>query len=102
MASSLTHDIVATVGEYTDAQGQKKKRYATCGKAFTDDEGRVSLKLDVIPVVPGWSGWLSLYPVEKKEHRQAPDPRQEPRNRNIPANRENPPADSGADDEIPF
>ena len=101
MASSLTHDVVATVGEYTNAAGEKKKRYATCGKCFTDDEGRQSIKLDVIPTGPGWSGWFSLYPVEKKEHRQAPDPREEPRNRNIPANRDNPPPDDDGD-EIPF
>lgn len=96
MASSPTHDIVATIGEYTDRQtGQKKKRYATCGKAFTDDEGRVSLKLDVIPVSPSWSGWLSLYPVERQAPRQAPDPRPA-------ATAAPPPDDPDEDEEIPF
>jgi hypothetical protein len=105
MSSSLTHDVVATIGEYTDkATGQKKKRYATCGKCFTDDEGRQSIKLDVIPVA-GWSGWLSLYPVEKREHRQTAEAAEEPRNRSIPSNRQAPPPVERNDeenDDIPF
>ncbi len=101
--STLTHDVVATIGEYTDkATGQTKKRYLTCGKCFTDDQGRQSIKLDAVPG-PGWSGWLSLYPTEKQAPRQAPDPRSEPRNRNIPANRDNPPpTENQEDDDIPF
>lgn len=88
MESSPTHDVVATLGEYTNAQGEKKKRYHTVGKCFTDDQGRQSIKLEVIPG-PGWSGWLSLYPVAKKEFQQPRDPR--------PAA----PADD-SDDNIPF
>jgi hypothetical protein len=60
-----THDIVATLGEYEAADGSKKKRYHTCGKAFTNDQGQISLKLDALPCSPEWSGWLSLYPVQE-------------------------------------
>lgn len=56
-----THDIAANVGEYTDRNGNTKKRWLKCGAAFTDDQGRISLKLDGIPVSPDWSGWLSLF-----------------------------------------
>lgn len=91
-----THDVVATIGEYTNSAGEKKKRYLTVGKCFTDDQGRQSIKLDAVPG-PGWSGWLSLYPVEKQAPRQAPDPR--PR----PAAATSPPADdTNEDDDIPF
>ena len=69
MSTRKTHDIVATVGEYTDRNGQPKKRYSKIGAAFTDDQGRISLKLDTVPVSPDWSGWLSLY--EPREERQA-------------------------------
>jgi hypothetical protein len=93
MASKPTHDIVATIGEYTNAAGEKKKRYVTCGKAFTDDEGRMSLKVDAMPVNPAWSGWLSLYAIEREAPRQQPDPR--------PA-ASAPAADDGEDDDIPF
>ena len=64
--NTYTHDIVGTVGEYTDNNGDTKKRYQKCGIAFTDDQGRLSLKLEAMPVTPDWSGWLSLYP--KKEY----------------------------------
>ena len=88
--SAPTHDVVATIGEYTDRAGNKKKRYLTVGKCFTDDQGRQSIKMDAVPG-PGWSGWLSLYPVEK----QAPDPR--PRAATAP-----PPEADDSDDDIPF
>ncbi len=75
--SKYTHDVVATTGEYTDRQtGASKKQYTNVGKAFTDDQGRISLKLTVIPVGPDWSGWLSLYPAKDREQRPAPAARQ--------------------------
>jgi hypothetical protein len=77
--AQYTHDIVATTGEYTDRQtGASKKQYTNVGKAFTDDQGRISLKLTTIPVGPDWSGWLSLYPANKEQQRPAPAHRQPP------------------------
>lgn len=85
-----THNIVATLGEYTAADGSTKKRYQNCGVAFTDVQGRVSLKLAVMPVDPVWSGWLSLYPIEERPANPAP--------------RQPPPTNDHLqdDDEIPF
>lgn len=78
MASQRTHDVTATIGEYTNGQGEKKKRYINVGSAFTDDQGRVSIKLDAVPTNPEWSGWLSLYPVREREggQQQAAPPRE--------------------------
>ena len=73
MANRRTHDVVATVGNY-EKNGEKKKRFANVGSAFTDEEGRVSIKLDSVPVSPEWSGWLSLYPIEKSEQRRPARP----------------------------
>jgi len=70
MPSTRTHEVVATIGEYTDAQGQTKKRYINIGSAFTDDQGRISIKLDAVPVSPEWSGWVSLYALKDKEPQQ--------------------------------
>lgn len=67
MASQYTHDVVATTGEYTNKSGDKKKNYTNVGKAFTDDQGRISIKMASIPVGPDWSGWLSLYPAKEKD-----------------------------------
>ena len=91
--SRPTHNIVATLGEYTAADGTTKKRYQNCGVAFTDPQGRVSLKLAVVPVAKEWSGWFSLYPMEDRQ----PTP-QQPR-------REPPPVNDHVEDpdeEIPF
>lgn len=74
--AKATNKIVATIGTYKDRQtGEEKKRYLTVGKAFTDDQGRVSLKIDAMPVSPEWSGWLSLYPLDE-DWQQQQQPRQ--------------------------
>jgi len=96
--SKIIHDVVATIGEYTDREGNTKKRFQKCGAAFTNEDGQISIKLDAVPCSPDWSGWLSLY--EKKEYEQ---PRQ-PQNRPLaePA-RQQPVTSSSADqDDIPF
>lgn len=93
--ASRTHEVVATVGEYAASNGEKKKRYINIGSAFTDDQGRISIKLDAIPVSRDWSNWLSLYPVKEREEQRTQRPaRQQP-----PA-RQN--AQSEPDDDIPF
>jgi hypothetical protein len=105
-----THDIVATLGEYKAADGSKKKRYHTCGKAFTNDQGQISLKLDALPCSPEWSGWLSLYPVQehaapRPDPRQpAPDPRESPERVAARAKAEAAQAarEEDPDDDIPF
>ena len=54
-------DIMASVGEYTDAQGRKAKRWIRCGVLMRDDvSGALSIKLDAVPVLPTWSGWLAV------------------------------------------
>jgi len=96
MAAKRTHDVVATVGRYKDQSGEEKKRYVNVGSAFTDEQGRISIKLETVPVTPDWSGWLSLYPVKDKEQRQ-----ERPSNR-PPARPERPEATEPEDDDIPF
>lgn len=66
-----THDLVATVGTYKDRDGNEKKRFQNCGSVFEDRDGRRSYKLDVVPVGPGWSGWLSEYPVKKTDEEES-------------------------------
>lgn len=95
--SQYTHDVVATTGEYTNQSGEKKKEYTNVGKAFTDDQGRISIKMKTIPVGPEWSGWLSLYPAKERDQQAAPQ---------RPTQRSMPPAPASAefheDDDIPF
>ena len=70
MSMRKVADLVATVGEYTNKAGEKKKRYVKSGVVFEDDEGRRSHKIDAIPVSPEWSGWFSEYPVDDLAPRQ--------------------------------
>jgi len=56
-------DILATVGKYKDRQtGEERKSFSKCGAAFKNEQGRIVLKIDTIPVTQEWSGWLTIYP----------------------------------------
>ena len=97
--ATYTHDIVATVGEYT-LNNETKKRYQKCGIAFTNEDGGLSLKMEAMPITPDWSGWLSLYP--KKEYDNQPRQQQ---NRPPAEPVRQQPAAAAADpnqDDIPF
>jgi hypothetical protein len=54
------YDAVATVGKYTK-EGIEKKRYLTVGAVFESDDGKLTLKLEGVPVSPDWSGWIAFY-----------------------------------------
>lgn len=70
MAMKYTHDLVATVGKYTDATGQEKNRYLTVGKTFKRDDGSACVKIEQLPVGQEWNGWLNIYP--RREQDTAP------------------------------
>ena len=77
MATRKKYEAVATIGEYTDKQtGEKKKRYATVGTVFENDEGKLSLKLDTIPIGPGWSGFIQFF--DPRAQGSAPAPQLPP------------------------
>jgi hypothetical protein len=103
MASKRTHDVTATVGEYTAANGAVKKRYVNVGSLFTGDDGRMSIKLESIPVGQEWSGWLSIFPVKDKDDRES-QRRQDPgtsRQGKEPYTGQPDPG-TGDEDDIPF
>lgn len=66
MPAKRTHEILATVARYQGTDGRPTKRRLPVGSAFTDDQGRVFLKVEALPVTPEWSGWLSLVPLEPR------------------------------------
>ena len=82
--------VVATVGKYTDANGQEKNRYVTVGRAFIREDKSVSIKVDSMPVGPEFSGWLNLYDLDEDRQGQAPA-------RAAPA-----PAPAPVDEDLPF
>ena len=76
-----THDLVASVGTYKDNQGNEKKRYHKCGSLFTDTDGRMSIKLDGVPVGNEWSGWISVFDADRDRGQQSQQPQRQPARR---------------------
>jgi hypothetical protein len=67
-------DLVASVGEFTDSAGKKAKRWVRCGVVMRDtNTGSMSIKLDAVPVMPGWSGWLAVKNIEQEDSATEPD-----------------------------
>jgi len=55
--SKVIKEISCIVGEYTNSQGEKKKRYQRIGSIIETKNGPM-LKMDVIPLREGgWDGW---------------------------------------------
>jgi hypothetical protein len=99
--AKIVYDAVATIGKYTDKNGNEKKRYVNVGKVFESENG-LSLKLDAIPVGQEWTGWISFF-VPKEREQQGQDQAQS----RAPAASKPAPAKSGVFDDfdndlIPF
>lgn len=69
--SAKKFDAVATIGEYTDRNGQTKKRYLNVGAVFENDKG-LSLKIDALPLGKDWNGWIAFYPPKDRDGGSAP------------------------------
>jgi hypothetical protein len=72
--SKVIKEISCIVGEYTNSQGEKKKRYQRIGSIIETKNGPM-LKMDVIPLREGgWDGWAYINdprPQEGQPRRQA-------------------------------
>lgn len=96
------YDAVATVGSYQDrATGETKKQFRNVGTLFEYADGRLSLKLECVPIVPEWSGWLAFYEAKPQGERSAPAtqkaaPQARPRAAAPPVH------DDSAEEDIPF
>ena len=66
---SLAFEVMAAVGTYT-VGGEEKTRWQRCGAVFEKD-GRLSIKLDAVPVGNEWNGWLSCFPPKEREAPQS-------------------------------
>ena len=80
MASRKKYEAVAIIGTYTASNGAEKKRYITVGTVFENDDGRLSLKLDAVPVGQEWSGWISFFEPKEREQGQQQRPAQDAHN----------------------
>ena len=84
MAARKVFDLVATVGSYKDASGNEKKKYTQCGAVFQQEDGRMSAKIETLPVGSEWSGWLSFMEPRQQGQQGAQQQHQAPQYRQAP------------------
>jgi hypothetical protein len=70
-------DACVSTGEYTTQSGETKKRWANVGSMFESDDGRIYVKLEVMPFPKiGKDGspelWISFF--DPKDRQQTPQP----------------------------
>lgn len=66
------YDAVAKIVE--DRNGTEKVRWHNIGPVFESDKG-LSLKVESLPVGPGWNGWISFFePKEQEKPKGKPAP----------------------------
>ena len=65
--SKVLKEVTATIGQYTNAQGEQKYRYQRIGSIIQTKNGPM-LKLDVVPLKEGgWDGWAYLNDPKPKD-----------------------------------
>jgi hypothetical protein len=68
--SKVSKEISCITGEYTNASGERKKRYQRIGSIIETKNGPM-LKLDNIPLREGgWDGWAYINDPKQQEERQ--------------------------------
>lgn len=98
MRSRVKYEAVATIGRYRDRNtGEEKKHYQKVGTVFESEDGRLSLKLDTLPVGPHWSGYISFFEPRSREERA-----QARMASKFPPPPPVVPAEEAEDDDIPF
>lgn len=60
-------DAMYKSGSYVDNEGNTKGRYLKVGTVFQDDEGRMSMILDSVPVGAQAPVWVSFFPRDRNK-----------------------------------
>lgn len=103
MRSRVKYEAVATIGRYKDrTTGEEKKHYQKVGTVFESEDGRLSLKLDTLPVGPHWSGYLSFFEPRPRDARPAPERQRRSADQNGAPPPPAVPVEDDDDDDIPF
>jgi hypothetical protein len=76
-------DICVSSGSYTDKQGQQKNRWEKIGAWFQDDQGRISINVSMIPLIPpkkdgGIGFWANLFTQQNNGQGQQQQPQGQP------------------------
>ena len=69
--SKILKEISCVVGQYENAQGEKKQRYQRIGSIIDTKNGPM-LKLDNVPLVDGgWNGWAYINDPKPRDDQQS-------------------------------
>lgn len=72
----LRYELIATVAKWTAFDGRKYTRTARIGTVFQSPKGRLSMQLELVPMFPGWSGFVAFRDLLPPS--SAPDPLENP------------------------
>lgn len=65
-------EMIATIAEWTEeSTGKRCKRTVSIGTVFEHPSGKLSARLELVPVLPGWSGFVAFREID---HQSAPSP----------------------------
>lgn len=70
------YDLVAVTGKYMK-DGVEKSKYMNCGVVIEKD-GKLSAKIEGLPVGGEWNGWLSLFEPRQNDQQQGGGQQQRP------------------------
>lgn len=69
------YDIKYAFRKY-ESQGAQKTFWSTHGTLWVDDNGKMKIKIDSIPVVETYDGWYQVFeqqtPEQRQQYRAAP------------------------------
>lgn len=68
------YELIATTGEWTDGNGQKHKKTAVIGTVFESPNGKLSARIELIPILPSWSGFVAFREVQPSARTPEQDP----------------------------
>jgi hypothetical protein len=63
--AAITHELIATNGEYTTKDGQVKTKFHKCGVAMLNKAGETSILIESLPT--NFNGWMTLKVPKPKE-----------------------------------
>lgn len=59
----MAHEILGDACAFIPGSNGAKNRYMKIGVAMKDHQGRMSLKLDTLPLSgSSWEGWINIFP----------------------------------------
>lgn len=65
----MSREVLGDVCAYIKSPGAEKASYYKCGVAFRADDGRMSIKIDTLPIPGQWTGWLNIFPQQQQGER---------------------------------